>query len=177
MKDVISQQARPGPVHPPSGEPSPAGRAETPAAELLAAVSAIHRAARRAVRQSWQAQPLPPAQSELLRLTAHLPGLTVAEAAAELKLAPNTVSTLIGKLVGQGLIKRVPSRTDGRSVRLDVTAKARQRLAEWRDLRADLAGQALADLSGQDQAELAAAVPALLRLAEGIQARQGAPVP
>ena len=101
----------------------------------------------------------------------------MAEAAAELKLAPNTVSTLIGKLVGQGLIKRVPSRTDGRSVRLDVTAKARQRLAEWRDLRADLAGQALAGLSGQDQAELAAAVPALLRLAEGIQARQGAPVP
>jgi DNA-binding MarR family transcriptional regulator len=174
---MISHQARPGSVRPPPGERDQAATAETPAAaELLVAVSAIHRAARRAVRQSWQAEPLPPAQSELLRLTNYLPGLTVAGAAAELKLAPNTVSTLIGKLVERGLLKRVPSRTDGRSVRLDVTAKGRKRLAEWRDLRAELVGQALAGLSDQDQAALAAAVPALLCLAEGIEARQGAPV-
>ena len=102
------------------------------AAELLDAVSSVRRAARRAVRGSWQDEPLPAAQSELLRLAARKPRLTVAEAARELRVAPNTVSTLIGKLADRGLLKRVPSSTDGRLVRLEVTAKARRRLAEWR---------------------------------------------
>ena len=51
-------------------------------------------------------------------------------------------------------------------MRLEVTAKARRRLAGWRDLRAELAGHALAGLSSQDRAALAAAVPPMLRLAE-----------
>ncbi len=138
------------------------------AAELLDALSSVRRAARRAVRASWQDEPLPPAQSELLRLAARRPLLTVAEAARELRLAPNTVSTLIGQLAGRELLRRVPSRTDGRSVRLEVTAKGRRRLAEWRDLRVELAGRALAGLPSQDRVALAAAVPAMLRLAEGI---------
>jgi DNA-binding MarR family transcriptional regulator len=131
----------------------------------------VRRAARRAARRSWQTEPLPPAQSELLRLAAATPGLTVAQAAAELRLAPNTVSTLIGKLTAQGLIERVPSSTDGRSVRLAATASARKRLAEWRDLRADLAGRALDGLAAPDRAALAAAIPALLRLAGLLEAR------
>ncbi|HEY2575782.1 MAG TPA: MarR family transcriptional regulator [Streptosporangiaceae bacterium] len=142
------------------------------AAGFLDAVSAVRRAARRAARRSWQTEPLPPAQSELLRLAARTPGLTVAEAAAELRLAPNTVSTLVGKLTDKGLLERIPSSTDGRSVLLDVTAKARGRLAEWRDLRAELAGQALAGLSSQDRAALAAAIPAMRRLAGRMEARQ-----
>jgi DNA-binding MarR family transcriptional regulator len=142
------------------------------AAEILAAVSALRRAARRAARRTWQTEPLPPAQSELLRLAERMPGLTVAEAAAELRLAPNTVSTLVGKLTDQGLLKRVPSRTDGRSILLEITRKARKRLAEWRDLRAELGGQALAGLPDEDRAALAAAVPAMLRLAEQMEARQ-----
>ena len=142
------------------------------AAELLEALSSVRRAARRAVRGSWQDEPLPAAQSELLRLAARRPLLTVAEAARELRLAPNTVSTLIGQLAGRELLRRVPSSTDGRSVRLEVTAKARRRLAEWRDLRAELAGRALAGLPSQDRAALAAAVPAMLRLAERIATAQ-----
>jgi DNA-binding MarR family transcriptional regulator len=96
----------------------------------------------------------------------------VAEAAAELRVAPNTVSTLIGKLTDKGLIRRIPSSTDGRSVLLDVTPKARDRLAEWRDLRAELAGQVLAGLPSADRDALAAAIPAMQRLAERLEARQ-----
>jgi DNA-binding MarR family transcriptional regulator len=174
VQDSISERARSSAARQASGQPGPADRAETQeAAELLAAVSALRRAARRAARRTWEAEPLPPAQSELLRLAAHMPGLTVAEAAAELRLAPNTVSTLVGKLTDQGLLKRVPSRTDGRSILLEVTRKARKRLAEWRDLRAELGGQALAGLPGEDRAALASAVPAMLRLAEQMAARQG----
>jgi len=53
------------------------------AAELLAAISAVRRTARRAVRQRWHAEPSPTAQSELLRLVAAQPGISVAEAAGE----------------------------------------------------------------------------------------------
>jgi len=93
----------------------------------------------------------------------------VAEAAQELRVAPNTVSTLIGRLADLGLLKRVPSSTDGRLVLLEVTAKARRRLAEWRDLRAELAGRALAGLPSQDRAALTAAIPAMLLLAERME--------
>ncbi len=84
---VVVQPERPGP-----DETLPPGQAA--AAELFTAISVIRRTARRAARQARTQQPLPPAQSELLRLAAARPGLTVAEAAVELRVAPNTISTL-----------------------------------------------------------------------------------
>jgi DNA-binding MarR family transcriptional regulator len=136
------------------------------AAGLLAAISAVRRTARQTVRTAWRHEPLPPAQGELLRLVAYRPGIGVAEAAMELRLAPNTVSTLVGRLADQGLLARERAMGDARSVRLSVTRKARQRIADWRDLRADLAQQAMDQLAAEDRRALAQAVPALLRLAE-----------
>ena len=136
------------------------------ASDLLTAISIVRRTVRRATRQAWQQDPLPPAQSELLRLAAGRPGITVADAAQELRLAPNTVSTLVGRLTAAGLLDRARGATDGRTALLTVTDKARQRIAEFRDLRAELASRALAGLSRTDQEALAAAAPALLRLAE-----------
>jgi DNA-binding MarR family transcriptional regulator len=144
-----------------------------PAAELVSAVSAIRRTLRRAVREVWRAEPLPPAQSELLRLAAARPALSVAEAAAELRLAPNTVSTLVSKLAAKGLLERGRTASDGRAVRLTVTAAARRRIAEFRDLRAELAARAVDGLSGEDQQLLAAAVPALFRLAGRLEEATG----
>jgi DNA-binding MarR family transcriptional regulator len=145
-----------------------AGRAE--AAELLAAISAVRRSARRAVRHAWASEPLPPARGELLRLVASRPGIGVAEAAQELHLAPNTVSTLVGKLTDQGLLSRARSLPDGRSVRLEVTDKGQARIEEFRDLRAELTGRALAELPDSDRAALTSAIPALVRLAEKMEA-------
>jgi DNA-binding MarR family transcriptional regulator len=142
------------------------------AAELVGAISAVRRTLRRAVRNSWHEQPLPPTQSELLRLAAVQPGITVAEAAQELRLASNTVSTLVGRLSAQGLIERGRSSSDGRAIRLTVTGKARDRISEWRDLRAELAGRAISGLSDGDKRSLAAAVPALERLAEQLEKAQ-----
>jgi DNA-binding MarR family transcriptional regulator len=140
------------------------------AAELFTAISVIRRTARRTTRQVWAAEPLPPAQSELLRLAAARPGMTVADAAQELRLAPNTVSTLVGRLAEAGLLSREKSAHDGRTVQLAATDKARQRLAEFRDLRAELAGRAIERMSGADRQMLAAAAPTLLRLAERMEA-------
>ncbi len=146
-----------------------AGSTQARAAELLAAISAIRRIARRSARLVWQDEPLPPAQSELLRLAAAQPGLSVADAAHELRLAPNTVSTLVGRLTTAGLLDRARAVADGRSVRLSVTEKARQRIASWRDLRAELGARALDRLSAPDRATLAAALPALLRFAAELE--------
>jgi DNA-binding MarR family transcriptional regulator len=159
----------------PGGQATPRGQAtaaeQAAAADLFTAISVIRRTARRAARQAWTQQPLPPAQSELLRLAAARPGITVADAAQELRLAPNTVSTLVGRLTEAGLLVRERGAPDGRTALLAATEKARQRLAEFRDLRAELAGRALAWLPEQDQKALAAAVPALLRLAERMESQ------
>ena len=145
---------------------APPAAANHEAAELLAGISAVRRTARQAVRKAWHEEPLPTAQSELLRLVADRPAITVAEAARELRLAPNTVSTLVGRLAGQGLLGRERAQADARSVRLSVTRRARQRLADWRDLRADLTQIAILQLAEEDRRILAYAAPALLRLAE-----------
>ena len=73
-----------------SGSRAADERAKAEAADLLAALGAIRRVARRAVRLSPDAEALPPARSELLRLAARRPGISVAEAAQELRLAPNS---------------------------------------------------------------------------------------
>jgi DNA-binding MarR family transcriptional regulator len=144
------------------------------ASELLSAIGLVHRTARRSARHAWPAEPLPPAQGELLRLAASRPGITVADAAQELRLAPNTVSTLVGKLTSAGLLARSRGPQDARVAMLTVTDAARRRLAQWRDLRADLTAQALARLSAADRRTLDAALPALLRLAEGMESRDRA---
>ena len=152
------------PADPDLPQPEEPG-AQRLAGEVLAAISAVRRVTRRAARSAWRAELLPPAQSELLRLAAARPGISVAEAAHELRLAPNTVSTLVGRLTAAGLLGRTRAASDGRSVELTVTGSGALRIAEWRDLRADLAGQALDRLTAGERQALADAVPALLRFA------------
>jgi DNA-binding MarR family transcriptional regulator len=144
-------------------------KSKAEAAELLAALGAIRRVARRAVRHTAYAEPLPPARSELLRLAARHPGISVAEAAHELSLAPNSVSTMVSKLAADGLLDRGRAEADGRSVRLSVTASGAARIAQWRDVRTELAGRALDLLPAGDRRAIANAIPALTRLAERME--------
>jgi DNA-binding MarR family transcriptional regulator len=148
---------------------SPPESTKTEATQLLAAIGAVRRVARRAVRASAHGDPLPPARSELLRLAARRPGIGVAEAAAELRLAPNSVSTMVSKLTEDGLLNRVRVASDGRSVRLSVTEAGAARIEQWRDIRSDLAGRALDRLTPADRHALIAAIPALARLAEQME--------
>lgn len=143
------------------------GKAE--AAELLAAIGTIRRVARRAVRNAASAQPLPPARSELLRLAARRPGLSVAEAAHEMRLAPNSVSTMVSQLAADGLLSRGRAAGDGRMVRLTVTEKGAARVAQWRDVRVELTGRALDTLAEADRESIGLALPALGRLAERME--------
>ncbi len=135
----------------------------------MAALGAVRRVPRRAVRNSAAADILPPARSELLRLAFARPGIGVAEAAAELHLAPNSVSTMVSKPAEAGLLNRGRVADDGRSVRLTVTEAGAARVAQWRDIRTELTGQALSRLSPADQQAIVVAIPALTRLAKQME--------
>jgi DNA-binding MarR family transcriptional regulator len=145
-------------------------QAKAEAGELLTAVGAIRRVARRAVRNSSTAQALPPARSELLRLAARRPGISVAEAAQEMRLAPNSVSTMVSQLTADGLLSRGRASSDGRTVRLTLTTAGTERIAQWQDIRTDVAGRALGQLNEADRQAIRAAIPALTRLAEQMEA-------
>ena len=93
----------------------------------------------------------------------------MADAARELRLAPNTVSTLVGRLTAAGLLDRTRAPSDGRSVRLTVTAAGPSASPSGATCGPSWpAGPGPADPAADRQA-LADAVPALLRLAAQLE--------
>ncbi|MEU4191588.1 MarR family transcriptional regulator [Kribbella sp. NPDC026611] len=133
------------------------------AEELLAAVGLVRRHLRRSVGRPF---PLTDSQAELIRLVRRNPGVSVAEAAAELGLVANTVSTLVGQLTERGLLLRTPDPSDRRVARLSLTEPARQQVDAWRDRRAALVNEALDGLGPDDRDAVRAALPVLGVLAE-----------
>ena len=129
-------------------------------ADLVAVIGPLHRALRRRVREDWPLEPLPSAQIELLRTVSVRPGLTVGEAAPELRIA----STLVNQLVAAGLIERAKDASDRRSIRLATTPAAEARMSAWHDRRQEVLGAALERIDEADRAAIAAAMPALRRL-------------
>ncbi|MEU4639272.1 MarR family transcriptional regulator [Micromonospora sp. NPDC023814] len=134
--------------------------------QLSGALGDLHRVLRRAASQRAGRVALPDAQVEVLRLVQRQPGVGVREAAERLGTAPNTVSTLVGELTSAGLLHRDRDPVDRRTVRLELTDAARERIAAYGRHRRDLLGAALAGLDDADRKALLAAAPALRRLAD-----------
>ncbi|GHF54746.1 MarR family transcriptional regulator [Streptomyces mashuensis] len=154
----------------------PAKGADT-ADELARLLAAIHRLAR---RRLWRAMPAPRlrgAEAELLRVVSARPGIGVSRAAKELCLAANSVSTLVNGLVEGGLLCRRSDPRDGRAVALFPTAACRDRLGEWEARRACLFRESVAALPAEDRYALAAALPALHRLADALRGSEEVRVP
>ncbi len=86
-------------------------------------------------------------QAELLRLVGRQPGISVREAAAELGLVPNTASTLVTKLVAEGLLIRSVDAEDRRVGRLRLTAPAQRIADESRAARRATLAAVLDDLT------------------------------
>lgn len=136
--------------------------------ELARLLAGVPRLIRRRLRRGLDGPRLRGAQVELLRLVAAHPGIRVSEAAAELCLAGNSVSTLVKQLVAAGLLRRETSPEDRRAALLLATAAAEARLRAWDARRTMLVREQLALLGEEDRAALAAAVPALRRLAASL---------
>ncbi|WP_042393192.1 MarR family winged helix-turn-helix transcriptional regulator [Streptacidiphilus carbonis] len=136
--------------------------------ELAEVLGGLQRMMRRVLRQELSGARLRGAQVELLRLVKRRPGIGVAAAAKELHLAGNSVSTLVNQLVAAGFLEREADPRDRRAALLTVTAAARQRMAEWEARRGELIRRHVAGLPPEDRDALAAALPALRRLTEGL---------
>ncbi|OMB97375.1 MarR family transcriptional regulator [Mycobacterium sp. NS-7484] len=85
-------------------------------------------------------------QGELMRLVGRRPDISVRESAAELSLAPNTASTLVSRLVAEGLLTRTADDGDRRVVRLRLTPPAQALADETRAARRAALSAALAQL-------------------------------
>lgn len=133
----------------------------------------IQRMVRRRLRDGLTEPRLRGTQVELLRLVTHAPGTRVSDAAKELGLAGNSVSTLVNQLVGLGLLRREVDPADRRAALLYVTDEAVERLAAWRARRTELMEHLVAGLPAADRAALAAALPALRGVAEGLRTLPG----
>lgn len=138
---------------------------ETFPEELADAFVGIQRLLRRRLRAGLTVPRLRGAEVELLRLVEARPGIGVSDAAKELYLAGNSVSTLVNQLVRDGHLVRETDPADRRAARLLLTEKAEARLRGWKQRRIALVGRNVARLDAADQEALRAALPALRTLA------------
>ncbi|HEX4432501.1 MAG TPA: MarR family transcriptional regulator [Frankiaceae bacterium] len=142
--------------------------AEKLAERLLEASSSLIRAARTAASEGAK-RDVTMAQMELLRLVRRRPGITAADAATELRLARNTVSTLVGQLTGQDLLSRERDEFDGRIVRLRLMPAAQERMAAWRERRLRATTAAVQGLSAAERATIYDALAPLEVVVNGLR--------
>ena len=145
------------------------------ARRLAGALGRLRRALNRRVRAASQAGPLPEAQLELLRLLERRPGLRVQDAAGELMLASNTVSTLVHRLGAAGMLERETDPRDGRVARLRLGPDGAERLRRWRDRRQEVLAEELRRLDSGEVDAVVRALPALERLAALLEGPGGCP--
>jgi DNA-binding MarR family transcriptional regulator len=137
---------------------------------FLAAAASIRRSLRRQAGRPVEFGTLTGSQLELIRLVRRRPGISVADAAKELRLASNTVSTLVGQLIHAGLVVRLIDPSDRRIARLELAEEIRGKVAAWRDRRTVVLGDAIASLAPEDRRHLTRALPILARLADDLEA-------
>jgi DNA-binding MarR family transcriptional regulator len=85
--------------------------------------------------------------------------------AAQEGVTQPAMTQLVARLQDAGLVDRVPDAADGRVVYVRITAEGRAMLAGRRAVRAERVAALLARLSPDEQAALAAALPAIDALA------------
>jgi DNA-binding MarR family transcriptional regulator len=140
-------------------------------AELADIVAALRRAMRRAARAVDPENPLAVAQLELLSCVAERPGIRPGQLAGRLRLARNTVTTLVNGLHTRGLISRDATPGDGRAVALTLTDEGRSAVESWRDTNTAIVERALRALSEVRQQALNTVLPALRDLTQAIDAQ------
>ena len=113
------------------------------------------------------------AQLELVKLVRRTPGVSVAQAAAELGLAANTVSTLVRRLTEEGMLVRTADPADRRIARLELPEALARRVGAYRDRRMVALGAAIATLEPDEQATIAAATALLARVADELERADG----
>jgi DNA-binding MarR family transcriptional regulator len=133
--------------------------------ELLSTMASIRRSGRLLARRPVELSTLTASQVDLVRLVRRRPGVSVAQAAEGLRLAPNTVSTLVHQLTDGGLMSRSPDPHDRRIARLELTPDMQHKVGAFRDRRVAVLSAAMGQLPAADRRRLSDAVGLLGRLA------------
>ncbi len=133
---------------------------------LLTVMASIRRSGGLLARRPVELSSLTSSQLDLVRVILRRPGLSVNQAAEELRLAPNTVSTLVRQLTNQNMVIRRADPVDRRVACLDLTPTMRRKVAAFRDRRLATLVSAMTRLPVDDQRRLTHAVTLLDHLAE-----------
>jgi DNA-binding MarR family transcriptional regulator len=153
----------------PSQRPAPVD----PAADgrlLTEAVTRLRRSLRSSIRTDYPWEQLPMAQVELLQVLQEASPRRVSDLAAQQRLAPSTVSGIVGQLLGSGLVVRDVDPDDRRAAVVSLSEAGRDRLVDWTAANERRLAAALAALEPADRDAVRAALPALVRLAAHLDA-------
>src|SRR5690242_17124498 len=145
-------------------DPTPPKVTGSLTSELAKVLSRIGRGLRYHTRAAREALDITPSEVELLRLLDRRPGIRVHEAATELGIASNSVSTLVKQLARAGLLERTVDPQDGRAACLSLTPSASEWVTQLGNAREQTIDHALASLDAHDLEQLEAAIPAMKRL-------------
>jgi DNA-binding MarR family transcriptional regulator len=141
--------------------------------ELARVLSRIGRGLRYHTRAARESLDITQSEGELLRLLDRRPGIRVHDAASELGIASNSVSTLVKQLARAGLLERTADPQDGRAACLRLTPSASEWVTQLGNAREQTIDHALASLDENDREQLEAAIPAMKRLAKALSRSGG----
>jgi DNA-binding MarR family transcriptional regulator len=138
--------------------------------ELTAVITQLRRALRRSIRTDypWEARPI--AQIEVLQTLRDTGAVRLGDLAARLKLAQSTVSTLVSGLVNDELVTRDVDARDRRATVIDLAPAGHDYLGEWDAAHQRRIGTALSALEPGERDHVLAALPALARLVDALNA-------
>jgi DNA-binding MarR family transcriptional regulator len=141
-------------------------------AQLADVLARIGRGLRYRTRAAREAIDVTHSESDLLRLLARKPGIRVHDAATELGIASNSVSTLVKQLSRAGLLTRCADPLDGRVAQLRLTSEAEAWVKEVGNAREEALAKAIDTLDPEDQARLEQAMPAMLHLSKALARKE-----
>ena len=131
----------------------------------------MRRQLRRSTGRGLDSARLSESQAELLWLVGRQPGISVSAAAAELGLVPNTASTLVSKLVANGLLVRTVGATDRRVGQLQLADPTQQIVDASRAARRALLSEVLGELDDDQIDSLTKGLEVLDTMARLLQER------
>lgn len=140
-------------------------------AEVFGVVGRFRRQLRRSVGRGFDSARLTESQSELLWLVGRRPGISVRAAASELGQVPNTTSTLVTKLVGNGLLIRTVDDADRRACQLRLAEPTQQIVDASRAARRVLLSDVLEELDNDQIDSLTKGLEVLDTVARRLQER------
>ena len=139
-------------------------------------MASIRRSGRLLAKRPIELSTLTSSQLDLIRVVLRRPGVSVTNAAEELRLAPNTVSTLVRQLTDEHLLTRRIDPQDRRVARLDLTPGMRRKVSAFQDRRVAMLVSAMEQMTASDRRCLADSVAVLEELAGRFQEQESAGV-